>query len=319
MIRKNIIVRLLTVFCITILCSGCINKKEVTEQDTDLQKNKKQDSKQISTPLKSTEPKYDLYSTTPYELPLFSVIEISKLSPEIKNSIDKVLEASQGFYFLRNAGNKVFIILQNPLKNSETFSRHDLEFFEIDSDGKIIPHSAGYTGVNGEAINLAESLDGDWIFDETIGQSRPIKHTAYDEKGKIKFIETWNYDETEPIKYQMKDSNKKIISILKESQENDSNYRKEHVFYDNAGNTTMSLTINYDGANISRLTFYNSHDLIDSISIITEYTDGLKTKEVIYNEDYTLVNTVTAEYINGDRKTIRMYDSDGKETHKISS
>ena len=35
---------------------------------------------------------------------------------------------------------------------------------------------------------------------------------------------------------EMKNSSKKLVSLLKESQSNDSNYRKEHIFYDNDGN-----------------------------------------------------------------------------------
>ena len=112
---------------------------------------------------------------------------------------------------------------------------------------------------------------------------------------------------------------KKVVSILKESQDNDSNYRKEHIFYDNNGNTTMSLTINYDGANISRLTFYNSHDSIDSISIISEFTDGIKTKELIYNQDYKLISSFVPEYKDGELKKIKTYDSEEKEINQISS
>ena len=117
----------------------------------------------------------------------------------------------------------------------------------------------------------------------------------------------------------MLDSNKKVVSILKEIQESESNYRKEHIFYDNEGNIKMSLTINYDGANISRLTFYNSHDSIDSMSIISEFENGLKTKELIYNENYQLINTVIAEYENDERKSIKILDSEQKEINKISS
>lgn len=117
----------------------------------------------------------------------------------------------------------------------------------------------------------------------------------------------------------MKDSHKKVVSILKETQDNDANLRREHIFYDNEGKTTMSLTVNYDGANISRLTYYNSHDKIDSVSILSEYSEGNKVKELIYNEDYELINTAIAEYIDSTRKKIQVLDKDGNEILKISS
>jgi hypothetical protein len=117
----------------------------------------------------------------------------------------------------------------------------------------------------------------------------------------------------------MKNTSKKVISILKESQENDSNYRKEHIFYDNDGNIVMSLTVNYDGANISRLNYYNSHDLIDSVSIFSEYENGLKIKESIYDENYELMNTVVSTYINEKREAIEMFDKDGNKIQEIKS
>ena len=81
----------------------------------------------------------------------------------------------------------------------------------------------------------------------------------------------------------------------------------------------MSLTVNYEAANISRLTFYNSHDLVDSMTIINEFTDGFKTKEMIYNEDYELVYIVKSNYEDGIRKEIILCDPTGAELEKISS
>ena len=52
---------------------------------------------------------------------------------------------------------------------------------------------------------------------------------------------------------------------------------------------------------------------------MSEYQDGLKTKELIYNKDYKLVNTVTSDYIDGERKDIKIFDTEGNETDKISS
>ena len=312
---------LITIFAICIgaafFCSACGIKKEPEPLPAE-QKQKQAPAKQV-TPQVVVEKKYDLYSSTPYDLPLYSVMEISKLPDSVKNVVDKLLESSQGFYLLRSNGDKVLIILQNPTSVSETFPRHELQFAEIDMNGNVKYHTAGYSGIDGEIANSLEQKDDLWLFDESVEPHRPLKHILYDEKGKMKFVELWSYDEKEPIKYQMKDSHKKIVSLMKESQDNDSNYRKEHIFYDNEGKIKMSLTINYDGANISRLTFYNSHESIDSLSIFSEYVDGLKVKESVYNEAYELINTVTSEYQDNERKVIKIFDGEGKELNKISS
>lgn len=264
--------------------------------------------------------KYDLYSSTPYEIPLVSVYEISKLPKAMKLTVDKTLEEAQGIYFLKfdKSNNKVFAILQNPVSEAKTFSRHELEIAEISADGsrKIIP--VGYTGGAGEIDSAVEQKGDFWEFDKSVEPPRPLKHVAYDEEGNLKFTEIWNYDEDSSTKYEMKNSDGKILSILKESKEGDSNYRKEHIFYDDEGKTVMSVSANYDGADISRFTYYNSEDDY-SVSIVSEYSDGVKTEEKIYDEDYKLVNTLKSDYENGERMDIRIYDSDGKEVNKISS
>lgn len=318
MFTKRLEVIVLTVIAIMFLFSGCSFKKEIETiaiENSDVIKNNK-DVTIVSNP---TEKKYDLYSATPYDIPLFSIVEMSKLPLNVKKIIDNLLEESQGFYFLRFNGEKVLIIFQNPVKTINAYPRHELQFAEVDLEGNVVFHNAGYVGVEGETKNLFEKKCDSWIFVDLNEITRPLKHIAYDEKGNIKFSEIWNYDEKESIKYQMKDSNKKTNSILKESQDNDSNFRKEHIFYDNDGNITMSLTINFDGANISRLTFYNSHDSIESISIISEYTDGLKTKESVYNEDYELINTVKAEYVGAERKKIVILDENNEKISEMSS
>ena len=304
------------VICISFICSGCVFKKSA-EQVEDQKATSALSANKNVVVKKEEVKKYDLYSETPYELPLFSIVEISKLPQNIKAIIDDILGQAQGFYYLKKSDDKVLIILQNPVKLTDTYPRHELQYAEIDMEGKVSYHSAGYCGVDGETDNAVKVKDDIWLFDETTEPFRPLKHTVYNEKGKAKFSEYWNYDEKEPVKYQMKNSAKKVISILKETQNNDSNYRKEHIFYDNDGNTTMSLTVNYEGANISRLNYYNSHDLIDSAIVMTEYSEGQKVKEQIYNEDYELEYTLTSEYVDGIRKNIKVFDAEGNQTYEI--
>lgn len=299
-------------FVVSILASSCMLKKDVIEDETQLKS---------EVPVKKVtksivqEKKQDLYSLSLYDLPLYSIVENSKLTSSLKSVVDKCLEDAQGFYFLKKYDDRIFIILQNPIKELNVFSRHNLQFLEIDNEGKIIYHNAGYIGIDGETDNF--DSDDDWFFEESSDIIKPLKHIAYNEKGKIKFVETWNYNEEEPIKYQMKNSENKLVSIMKESKNDDSNLLKEHIFYDNDGNTTMSLTINFDGVNISRVTFYNSHDKVESFSIIAEYLDGNKIKELIYNEDYELINILTAEYIDNKRINIKLFDKENNLIEKI--
>lgn len=299
------------VFCFFIEKQVGSKKVEVTSEN-------KPTEVHIASP-KALEKRYDLYSETPYDLPLMSIYEISKLPLEIKKVIDEVLEISQGFYVLKIFDDKVLILLQNPVMVNNTYPRHDLQYIEILKNGNKVFHNAGYTGEDGETFVSLESKNGEWYFEKSIEPLRPVKHVMRDEKGKIKFTEYWNYEENEPWKYQMKDEKGKIVSILKEIQETDSNYRREHIFYDNDGNISMSVTINYDGANISRFTYYNSHQSLESISIISEYLDGLKVKEQIYNQDYKLVNTFVSSYENNERTSIELFDSNGEFQTKISS
>lgn len=321
MMGRKFVIASVAVFGIACLCTGCKTKEEIKVPVENENVPIKEVTQKVAPIVpKKIEKKFDLYSTTPYDLPLFSIVEISKLPPVVKNSVDKLLDESQGFYLLRKDKDKIFVILQNPVTNSDTYPRHNLQVAEIDMDGNVKYHTAGYGGLEGEiSISDETQKDDDWEFDNSVEPARPVKHTAFDENGKIKFTEIWNYDEKEPIKYEMKDSNKKIISIFKETLESDSNLRKEHIFYDNNGNTMMSLSVNYDGANISRMTFYNSHDSIDSVSIISEYSNGVKIKELIYDENCELINVVTSSYHDGERESIIIYDKNGTELAKIAS
>ena len=164
MVRKKVVF-LLMALSLTFLCTGCLSKKTEQVQIPENKSSEKQAQKTIKKPLPEIK-KYDLYSSTVYDLPLFSIVEISKLPQSIKDKVDKILEDSQGFYLLRFDGEKVLIILQNPITNFETFHRHDLQFVEINLDGKINYHNAGYIGTFGELEEIVEQKNDTWIFDE---------------------------------------------------------------------------------------------------------------------------------------------------------
>ncbi len=317
MVAKKIVTGL---FCSSIVLGLCFygiaekQLKNIEEQKSVSSVPQKQN---INKP--ATTKKYDLYSETPYDLPFLSIYEISKLPETTKKIIDELLEASQGFYLLKKIEDKIIILFQNPVVESNTYSRHDLQYVEIYPDGKKIFHNAGFVGINDEIYNISKTSKDSWVYDKSTDSLRPTKHIVKDERGKVKYTELWNYSEKEPIKYQMKNSQGKVISILKETLENDSNYRKEHIFYDNDGNITMSITINYDGANISRFTYFNTHNSLESISILSEYTDGVKTKEFIYDENYNLTKTIVSNYVDGIRKELQILNPEGTILEKLSS
>ena len=317
--------KIVVVLSIMIIAFGIAYNSKIIKQTTtpELQNINKESSiikKQDKKPTQITaQKKYDLYTNSLYDLPFISIYEISSLPEQTKKIIDELLEEAQGFYILRNLNDRILVLLQNPVIQANTFPRHDLQYVEIFPDGKKIFHNAGYTGIDGETTNLVNNNSKNWIFDKSNEPYRPLKHTILSEKGKTKFIEIWNYNPEEPIKYLMKDSKGNVLSILKESNDSESNYRREHIFYDNDGNIKISITINYDGANITRFTYYNSYDAIDSISLISEFSDGIKTKETIYNEEYQLINTLKATYLNGERKEIQLFNAENTEIGKISS
>ena len=196
----------------------------------------------------------------------------------------------------------------------DRYSRHNLQFAQISPNGNISYHFAGYDGQDGETSN-AVTPNGDdiWEFDKSVEPPRPLKHTAYDNKGKVKFTEEWNYSHDADIKYIMKNAEGKTLSVFKETPDGMANYRKEHVFYDKDGNTTMSVSANFEGPNLKRFTYFDSETPKDSVTIESEYSDeGYKTEEKIYNKEYKLTNTVKANYSQGERKEIKVLDADGK-------
>lgn len=264
----------------------------------------------------------DMYNSTAYDLPLYSIAEIARMPKVLKDAVDKVLEEAQGFYFLKYDDNekKVFIVLQNQLSLVDAFQRHNLEFMDLylnAEDGKVLKnlYSPAYLGQPNESFIATYQVYGNdeaWVLDNQPSQTLPVKHTIYSQKNKIKFQELWNYDESKEIKYHLKGASKNTISMLKEQKIGDAGLRKEHLFYDSEGNLMLSLTVNYEGANITRMMFYNKHSLDDSISIISYYTDGMRTKEEVYDSDYKLVNVVQAEYKDGQREKIKTFNPEGE-------
>ena len=99
--------------------------------------------------------------------------------------------------------------------------------------------------------------------------------------------ETWNYDDSDPVKYEMKNSDGHVLSVMKETVSGDSEYRQEHIFYDSEGHTKRSFVASYDGADIKWFTYYDAEAPYKNITI--EYTSidwHRKTKKL---KDYNAV------------------------------
>lgn len=321
MINKKIIIGIASGVALTALICGCVFFVEEEAPKLSGQEPQKTVKKTAKTEVvKPIEVKtHNLYTNTPYNIPLSAIVEITKASEKAQKAAEGLLENAQGFYFVKFDENHktLEILLENPVTTADTYPRHNIELAYIDENGNIKYTAKGYKGEDGETSNAVEAENDIWEFDKSVEPYRPIKHVVYDEHDNIKFTEVWNYDENEPVKYEMKDGNDKVVSILKETVDHSSNYRKEHVFYNKDGKTELSLSVNYDGANLSRLTYYDSKNH-EGISIISEFADGNKTKEVIYNQEYELQNTLKSEYENGVRKNITVLDADSKEIETLS-
>lgn len=262
--------------------------------------------------------KIDLYSDFPYYIPLSSIVETADFSSSTKEKVNRILEISQGCYFIKQnpAKKDVYIFLQNPATDmSERYMRHNLQVAHIDEHGNVSYSDIGYSGEYGEIANAVVSNNNDeWIFDETVEPKRPIKHVAFDDKKKILYSESWNYDEKEPIKYEMKNANGAVISVMKETFSGDSGYRQEHIFYDDSGNIIKSLTANYDGADIIWFTYYDSDFEDTSITIESVYNSGVKIAEKVYNHSYQLIKQITPSYTDGILTSVKILNPEGAET-----
>ena len=324
--RKNIIIGTCILFVVVATSCSCfltkekfrdnapkaVEKENTVEQDTVVEK------KIIKKIEKKTPEKYNLYNS--YDMPLISIVEITKLPKEMRKSIDEILKNTQGAYLLKynKNTNKVVVILPKDIEVEDIYPRHELEFIEINQDGTLHKINNIYNGKNGEIDNAVSASENEtWEFDKSIEPYRPLKHIVYDPNGEIEFVETWNYSDNEEIKYEMKNGHNKPISLVKECSNNESNYRKEHIFYDEDGKTKMSISANYDGADLSRFTYYNSQDSEGSISIVSDYAEGEKIGETVYNENYEVLAKYKSENNNGLRKKIKIYDNKDNEIEEL--
>ena len=254
--------------------------------------------------------KTDLYKGVPDSLlPLSAISEIASLNGHVHKTIKELVDNSTGVLYAKRNGNKLVMVVENPDDN-----RHGLEFVEISADGKH--EKVGFLLSKYSEGNTDEDL---WEYDVSEDVKRPIKHTKFNSDGEVEFVETWNYSSEEPIKYELKNKDDKVISLVKETIDENNSMRQEHLIYDKDGKTKVNLTVNYDGADLTRFTYYNADKPNESGSVISEYKDGVKTKETVYTSDYKVKNVYEPEYKNGERECIKVFNDENKEVKTLLS
>lgn len=239
-------------------------------------------------------------------IPLSAIYELSSFSENIQNIFVEIVE-SCNVYFIKKIDNKLIALVENP-----DDIRHGLEFVEIDLNTENLLRFP-------LEINQEDSENDIWIFDEKSNSDKPIKHTKLKNNGLISYTEKWYYDKENPIKYKKDNGEEKTISIKKETYDNNSNMRLEHLFYDDDGNTKNSVSIAFVGSNLVRFTYYNSENQDLSLSIFSEYSEGKKTKETVYTSDYKVNKIYKANYTDDIRTSITVFDSNNNKIDEILS
>ena len=229
------------------------------------------------------------------------------MDASIKVKVNNYIKNST-VYYLNEKNGSAFMIVSNA--ENEKFQRHGVELVEISKNG---------TKHVSQLVKTSDENDENdvWEFDEET--KLPLRHVCYDADGEINYAEFWNYDTNNPVKYELKDGEGKTISLKKEIQDNASNLRVEHLVYDHNGNTTLNISANYDGADITRLTYFNSKTPEDGVIIMSQLKDGQKVKETAYSSDYKVKNVYEPFYEEGKLVKIKVFDNEYKELEEILS
>ena len=283
------------------------NKAEGNENNISKEQNVVNENSALS---KENYKKTNLYNNVPSSMmPLSAIVEVSDQPEQVKSALSKILENSNGVYMVKNIGNKILVVTENPNN-----IRHGVDFVEIDTkSGHQVTSKLGYSD------KMKDSDNDFWEYENAETQQFPIKHIKYNTSGDAEFIETWNYQASDPVKYEMKDADGNIISIKKETLDSNNNLRVENLVYDKNGKTKINLSISYEGDELKRFTYYNADKPSESASVFAEYSDGVKTKETLYTSDLKVKNVYKPAYKEGRRENIQVYNSDNKLIETIYS
>ena len=256
-------------------------KKSVTNSKSEKQVYKDETVKEISNELAET------------KLPFSSVIKISELPENIKGAIKNTEEEYNVLYYIKDKDKAILLV-----ETSEECPRHEIGYIEIDTI------TGNQTQKYFENLISKKGDNESWEYEE--GTKRPLKHVITNSKGNVEYTEEWNYKENEPIKYVLKNGNDKVISIKKETLDNEMTMRREHIIYDNDGKIKVNVSSIYNGPDMTSFTYYDASNTDDSETIVSEYSqDGVKIKETVYSYNYKVKNLYEAEYENGVLKEIQ--------------
>ncbi|MBR6127197.1 hypothetical protein IKQ21_05880, partial [bacterium] len=278
--------------------------KKIPNKEIKSQKNKATKSENNKNNLKEqseeegtgNEKTSNMYNSAPSGfVPFSAMAELPNLPANIQTDVKKVIDGYGGILMLKHTKDKVVIIAENPEN-----IRHGIDFIEINvHNGHQTITTLGYNG------KIKDSENDIWEYNNN---QLPTKHTKFNKDGDVEYVETWNYESDNPIKYEMKNAEGKTLSMRKETLKDGTDMRIEHLIYDTSGNTKINVSTTYDGADIKRFTYYNADKLSDGESVFSEYNDGVKTKETVYSSDLKVKNVYEAKYEDGERVEISVFD-----------
>jgi hypothetical protein len=290
--RKRFVGICVGILVIAGVCVSLVPKKkesvpEITQEKVETAKAapvRSKSVKHVKPPIE--EQQIDLYNNTDKLMPLCGIVDLAKCPESVKNTIQNILDKSScGIYFLKRVKNKYIVIVDTLAQDEENAQRrHDFEVIEISaSDGKVL-NDENYTN----------------------------------EEAKSSEIENWYNDENEPVKYKKTDKDGNVLSLRKETVENQTTLREEHLFYSKDGSVKMDVSFNYDGADLTRFTYFDSSNEDESFTVINEYEDGVKTKETLYSTDYKLLNTYVPKYKDSKKTEIIVFDDENNQSESIT-
>lgn len=288
-----------------------VEKQSAPQKQAAVQKEETEEEKQPEEPLLPKEiiKHAEMYSSiSNNQLPLSGIKLLAELPEDVREEIEDIIDSSKNIYMLKKFDNKLLLLVENP-----SDSRHNIDLKEISLESEAVKNTPFSLHIAGD-----ETENDIWEYEDNDDTKRPVKHIKHDGENNIEYTEFWNYSADEPVKYEMRDSENRVVSIKKETIDNETSLREEHILYNIDGSTKQSVSISYSGPEITRFTYYNSEKPEEGISIFSDYgADGNKIKETVYTPDFKPVNTYEPIYKDGVRSGIRVLDSQNREIEKI--
>ena len=328
--KKSVFVWVLSAAAVAVCAMAFVMNKDAEPENTSanvpVENNSKLDKTSVSIPPKEetkeeapAEPevpkeiikKGEMYSSlSNNQLPLSGIVLLNDLDEDIQEEIGDVLDSSKNIFMLKKLDNKLLMLVENP-----SDSRHNIDLQEFTLNSESVKNLPFTTHIAGD-----ETERDIWEYEDNDDMKRPVKHIKHDEENNVEYTEIWNYSPEEPVKYEMRDREDKVVSIKKETIDNETSLREEHIFYNKDGSTKQSVAISFNGPEITRFTYYNSEKPEDGIIIYSEFgPDGNKTKETVYTPDFKVINIYEPVYKDGVRVGIRILDNQNREVEKILS